>query len=112
MAVILRDWVTILAGVSTSGAYNSPDELDWSIPTVVDTVEAEVQPLGASEDNSNQQRTETLARVILRGYVEIEAVNRIRHHGLDYEVVRAEVPWRGLGRLSHREVIIRRITGG
>lgn len=84
---------------------------DWEDPTSV-TYPAEVQPLSATEDVVDQQRTDTRWRLWLGPTADLLATDRVEWDGQMYEIEGDVERWKQRGTLHHLKAILVKITQG
>lgn len=108
--MILRDRVTRLRAVLTSDDYGNQAR-DWATASAVD-YPAEVGPTSTTEDVDDQQRTTTRWRAILPPLADVEATDRIRWDGQDFEVDGEVECWKRRGRPHHVEAVLLKVTQG
>lgn len=111
-----RDTLTRLRAPDTTGPDGATIPGDWSSVNEgqLDKVDypCEFQPLGSTEDLVAQQRTESTHRAFLPAGADVLATDRLRFHGVDYQVDGEPERWRNRGRDHHTEALCFRIQGG
>lgn len=101
--------------VVRAGSSASPDGGDplpnWTTATTTD-YPGELQELSSTEDVVAAQRTDTTYMAFLTKDADVLAVDRLRHRGLDYEIIGRPNLLHPRGRDHHYEIRCGRITGG
>lgn len=106
-----RDTVTVVRA-GTSASPDGGDPLpNWATATTTDYA-GELQELSSTEDVVAAQRTDSTYKAFLPADADVLATDRLRHLGLDYEIIGRPDRQRFRGRDHHYEIRCGRITGG
>lgn len=107
---ICTETVTRLRATGDTDSYGDSAP-DWGAADSASIGNCSVQPVQGSE--SMTDRNSVVSRWVLFAPLDadIEATDRIRHHGVDYEVDGAVQDWPDVFGLGHRSCYLRRVDG-
>lgn len=105
--MLLADFILRKRAITEDDGYGNLRR-DWAHTEDVE-YPAEVQPLSAAEDVSDQDRLETRWRLWLYPKADLVPTDRVVWDGQTYEVIGDIEVWKQKGRVHHKKVILIKI---